>query len=178
MKTIVLIGGCCLMAVTIGCDTPQLPNSGGGSSTASSSDADAGSSDSDIPDPGDVAPVPDEGREFTANDPLRGRRSRSVGGYAGAVFGARFWAEHQMIINQVKHALNLYWGEHGEYPQSHEEFMDKVIKFNQIQLPELMDNQEYFYDPEEGQDGLLVRPKQTDAAAEEAADAPMTRPET
>jgi hypothetical protein len=92
---------------------------------------------------------PAQPQEFTANDPKRGKRSRAVGGYAGAVFGARFWAEHQMIINNIKHALDLYNAEHGNYPKTHEEFMEKIIATNQIALPELDEGQEYLYDPED-----------------------------
>ncbi len=170
MKASELTCGIFMIVFLCGCDTPQLPDSGGSSSASTNNAedrADASRAQSDIPDPGDVAAVPDEGRQFTANDPVRGRRSRSVGGYAGAVFGARFWAEHQMIINSVTHALNLYWATNGEYPQSHDEFMEKIVKFNQIQLPELMDDQEYFYDPAQKQDGLLIRLKQTEDSAEE-----------
>ncbi len=96
-----------------------------------------------------AATEPAQPREFTANDPKRGKRSRSVGGYAGAVFGARFWAEHQMIINNINHALDLYNAEHGNYPKSHDEFMDKIVSVNQIALPELDEGQEYLYDPED-----------------------------
>ena len=96
-----------------------------------------------------AATEPAQPREFTANDPKRGKRSRGVGGYAGAVFGARFWAEHQMIINNIKHALDLYNAEHGNYPKTHEEFMEKIIDANQIALPELDEGQEYIYDPED-----------------------------
>jgi hypothetical protein len=96
-----------------------------------------------------AATEPAQQQEFTANDPKRGKRSRGVGGYAGAVFGARFWAEHQMIINNIKHALDLYNAEHGNYPKTHEEFMEKIIDTNQIALPELDEGQEYIYDPED-----------------------------
>ena len=120
----------------------------------------------DIPDPGDVAQVTDEPREFTANDPMKGRRSRAAGGYLGAVAGARFWAEHQIIINQIKQALQLYWAEKGDYPQTQEEFMQKIIKLNQIQLPELMADEEYVYVPEEGINGLQIRKKQSADSSE------------
>lgn len=92
---------------------------------------------------------PAEPQEFTANDPKKGKRSRSAGGYAGAVFGARFWAEHQMTINLIKKGLSLYNAEHGNYPKTHDEFMEKIIKEGQIQLPELDEGQEYIYDPED-----------------------------
>ncbi len=59
----------------------------------------------------------------------------------------------------IKQALELYKGEHGFYPKTHEEFMDKVIKFNNISLPELPAGQRYIYDPEQAQ--LMVeKPKQ------------------
>ena len=92
---------------------------------------------------------PAEPQEFTANDPKKGKSSRSAGGYAGAVFGARFWAEHQMTINLIKKGLSLYNAEHGNYPKTHDEFMEKIIDDGQIQLPELDQGQEYIYDPED-----------------------------
>ncbi len=94
-------------------------------------------------------PSPDEPREFTAKDPKKGKKSRSVGGYAGAVFGARFWAEHQMILNKMKHDLDIYNGLHGYYPKSHEEFMNEFLDFSGTKLPELDPGVEYLYDPED-----------------------------
>ena len=52
---------------------------------------------------------------------------------------------------QVDQALNLYKGEHGELPKSHEEFMEKIVKANQIKLPELQPDARYVYDPEKGE---------------------------
>ena len=88
-------------------------------------------------------------RAVTPNDPMKGKKSRAAGGYLGAVGHARFFAEHKLIFDSITHVLNLYWGEHGEYPPSHEVFMDKIIKFNQIQLPQLEEGVEYIYDPED-----------------------------
>ncbi|MEM9659205.1 MAG: hypothetical protein AAF961_12670, partial [Planctomycetota bacterium] len=108
-----------MLAVTLGCDAPQLPDAGQATADATAGDDPAGAAgtdattededmydraalvnraQADVPDPGDVEEVTDEPREFTANDPVRGRRSRAAGGYLGAVGGARFWAEHQAII--------------------------------------------------------------------------------
>lgn len=94
-------------------------------------------------------PITSVPREFEAKDAKRGKKSRKAGGYLGAVAGARFYAEYEMVINTYKHALNLYWGMEGRYPESHEEFMEKIIKFNKIQLPELEAGVEYLYDPED-----------------------------
>ncbi len=47
----------------------------------------------------------------------------------------------------------------GRKPNSHEEFMEKIIKEGKINLPELPAGQRYVYDPEQGQ--LMVeRPAQ------------------
>ncbi len=44
---------------------------------------------------------------------------------------------------QIPHAMNLYKAEHGKGPQSHEEFMEKIIRANRIRLPELPPGQRY-----------------------------------
>ena len=52
----------------------------------------------------------------------------------------------QTAINNIKHALDLYQASEGQYPQSHQEFMDKIIKANNMALPTLPYYQEYSYD--------------------------------
>ena len=60
---------------------------------------------------------------------------------------------------QIKPALELYKASNGSYPATHEEFMQKIIQANGIQLPELPTGQKYVFDPEQGQ--LMVeRPQQ------------------
>ena len=117
-------------------------------------------------------PVTSEPREVTANDPTKGKRSRQAGGYLGAVGHARFYAEHKLIFDSIKHALNLYWAPNGEYPQTHEEFMEKIIKFNQIELPELDEGVEYIYDPQDHT--LKIHSPGAEAAAEDTADSPAS----
>lgn len=51
----------------------------------------------------------------------------------------------------IKPALNNYKALHGAFPKSHEEFMEKIIKANNIKLPELPAGQKYVFDPEAGQ---------------------------
>ena len=48
---------------------------------------------------------------------------------------------------QVKHALDLFEAYEGYAPKSHEEFMEKIIKANNISLPELPEGHKYVYDP-------------------------------
>ena len=174
-----------LLAGTLlgGCDVPQVPKSAASAPSADASVAPAEDwkdaiTKTPLPDPGDVAPVTDQPREFTAKDPVKGRRSRAAGGYLGAVGGARFWAEHQMIINNINHALQLFNAQEGRFPKSHEEFMQRIIQANNIQLPELVEGDEYVYVPEEAEKGLQIRragaaagegDATDDAAAEDAA---------
>jgi len=49
---------------------------------------------------------------------------------------------------QIPQALNLYKAEHGKGPQSHEEFMEKIIRANNIQLPQLPPEQRYEFNVE------------------------------
>ncbi len=56
---------------------------------------------------------------------------------------------------QIPQAMQLYQAERGHYPLTHDEFMDKIVHFNRIALPELPAGQEYIYDPEKNE--LMVR---------------------
>jgi len=56
---------------------------------------------------------------------------------------------------QIPHALNLYKALEGKLPKSHEEFMDKIVKANAIQLPELKPGMKYRYRPDQGELGEL-----------------------
>jgi hypothetical protein len=97
----------------------------------------------------------------------------------GAAAGARFHAEYQMIINNIQHAHQLYWAEHGDWAKSHEEFMKNIVEYNKLALPELEPHHEYIYVPEQPEVGLQIRlkpgfaqdgtPLPAGQAAEEAA---------
>ena len=52
----------------------------------------------------------------------------------------------QASKGQITHALDLYQADTGEYPKTLEEFMEKIIKANNIALPKLPFYQEYTYD--------------------------------
>jgi len=61
---------------------------------------------------------------------------------------------------KIKHALDLYKATNdGRGPATHEEFMEKIIRENQIRLPDLPPGHRYKYDPKLGE--LMVeRPAQ------------------
>lgn len=52
---------------------------------------------------------------------------------------------------QIPHAVNLFRATEGRFPKSHEEFMTKVVKANQIVLPELPPGRSYRFDSEKGE---------------------------
>ncbi len=48
----------------------------------------------------------------------------------------------------IEQAVNLFYAEHGRYPRSYDEFMEKIIRANNIELPVLPGNAKYQYDVE------------------------------
>jgi hypothetical protein len=52
---------------------------------------------------------------------------------------------------QIPSAMNLYKAEHDSFPKTQEQFMQDIIKANQIQLPELPPDSKYVYKPETGE---------------------------
>ena len=49
---------------------------------------------------------------------------------------------------QIPDAVRLYKATHGSAPKSHEEFMQKIVKENNIHLPELPPGRRYLYAPD------------------------------
>ncbi|MHB0955998.1 MAG: hypothetical protein ACYC6N_20915 [Pirellulaceae bacterium] len=65
---------------------------------------------------------------------------------------ALFRTEQRLVFEiQVPHAMQLYEATHGKKPATHDEFMEQIIRANQIVLPELPAGQRYVYDPETGE---------------------------
>ena len=60
----------------------------------------------------------------------------------------------QLAIGQIKQAVDLYQAENGRYPRDLNEFMEEIIKKNNIALPRLPHYQEYAYDA--NQHGLII----------------------
>jgi hypothetical protein len=52
---------------------------------------------------------------------------------------------------QIPQALGLFRATEGRLPKSHEEFMEKIIKANQIKLPELPAGMVYRFNTELGE---------------------------
>lgn len=52
----------------------------------------------------------------------------------------------QLMKGQVKHAVDLFHATNDRYPKDYDEFMEQIIKANQIQLPVLPGGKKYQYD--------------------------------
>lgn len=73
------------------------------------------------------------------------------GGMGTASLSAYVRVQEKVEFQQVEYALKLYKAQHGEFPKSHEEFEEKIIKPNNIKLPDLQPGDEYIFDPEKGE---------------------------
>ena len=55
----------------------------------------------------------------------------------------------KVSILAVEHAINLFNATEGRYPKDHAEFMEKIIRANDIKLPVLPYKGQYKYDEEQ-----------------------------
>ena len=94
------------------------------------------------------APVVDERPERVAIDkPVR--EVKPTGTYGGAIAGAYRGSREKIEALGVQQAIQFWHAEHGRYPKSHEEFMEKCWKPLKSPFPEIEEGYEYRYDPEE-----------------------------
>ena len=81
--------------------------------------------------------------------------------YYGAIASARNFMEDRILDAQIQKTLQLYVaGNDGKFPKTNDEYMEHIIKEGMIQLPELPQGKEYFYDPSDHElkVGTLVEP--------------------
>lgn len=104
------------------------------------------------------APVAKQEAPAPAPQPERKKAEAGVtgrgnygGGFGTTALSTRVRVQEKLEFLQVDEALKLYKATNGELPKSHEEFMEKIIKANQIHLPQLQPGDKYIYDPEKGQ---------------------------
>ena len=81
------------------------------------------------------APKPEPKRE-KAKAGVTGRGDYG-GGLGTTALSTRVRTEERVRFMEVDKAMSLYKATNGELPKSHDEFMEKIIKANQIKLPEL-----------------------------------------
>jgi hypothetical protein len=84
-----------------------------------------------------------------------GRAKMGEGGYFTAIVGAR-----RRILNEADRwpwlqAVQHFQAEHGRLPKDHAEFMSRVVVPLELNLGYKEENEEFFYDPNEGDWGEL-----------------------
>ena len=151
MRTIASICGLWVLMAIVGCE--QAPPA------ASGPPVPALPTVAQPPAPAVPTPVP---TETVVAEVGVGQKGRSLDEHEGPVVTpvkAYFSTKERIVFEiQIPHALNLFNATEGRMPKSHEEFMEKIIKFNQIPLPELPPNSRYIWDPQTNE--LMVeRPK-------------------
>jgi hypothetical protein len=114
------------------------------------------------PTAGSAQPGPDAGTERVKAEKGVGIKGRSLDQYEGILVTpakAYFTVRERIVFeDQIPHALNLYKATEGQGPKSQAEFMEKIIQFNRIKLPQLPPDAKYVYDVE--QETLMVeRPR-------------------
>lgn len=138
--------------VCTGCQpSVELPQGPAAASTSPNNEGEATAAD-DTPKAvaqGAVEATSEEPSVVGIDDFEKGKRLRESKYQTSRALAVRFTAEQKLILMNKDRALQLYQAEHGEYPASHEEFMEKIIKPNQIQLPELEPGYEYLYKSED-----------------------------
>lgn len=108
--------------------------------------------------------------EVTFNDMQRGQKLKG-GGMLSTTLRGGIAAEQKLGLATVEHATNIFYGLEGRFPNDHDEFMERVIEFNEIKLEPLLPPYEYWYDAETNT--LMKRPSQEaiDEARKAADDA-------
>jgi hypothetical protein len=115
--------------------------------------------------PPQAAPQPteDSATERIKAEKGVGIKGRSLDQYEGIIVtpAKAFFSTKERIAFEIEvpHALSLFKATEGQGPKSHEEFMEKIVQFNRIKLPQLPPGHKYVYDV--AQEQLMVeRPKQ------------------
>ncbi|MEO0531246.1 MAG: hypothetical protein AAF266_11830 [Planctomycetota bacterium] len=105
--------------------------------------------------------------EIRTDDMVRGSRM-TRGGALQTVLKSGIRGQQKLNMMTYDYALKLFEAENGRRPNSHEEFMEKIIRFNNITLEPLQEPYEYWYDADEGQLYKRVKPEAIEAANAEA----------
>lgn len=73
----------------------------------------------------------------------------------------------QIAIDQITHAMRLFEALEGRMPKDYDEFMERIIRENNIALPQLPGYQEYAYDEKEHRLVVLEYPDRHEALKEQ-----------
>jgi hypothetical protein len=82
-----------------------------------------------------------------------GKKGRGYGQGVIATPAATLFAAKERLIFEdlIPHAMDIFKATEDRAPKTHEEFMEKIIKANDIRLPALPPGHSYKYDPAQSQ---------------------------
>lgn len=104
---------------------------------------------------------------ITKHDYVHGSRLKGSGMLVTPL-KAGIKAEQDIKQITVDYALTLYNASEGRYPESHEEFMADIVEYNNIELEQLKEPYEHWYNAEVHELWKRVKPEAAAAAAEQA----------
>lgn len=160
MKRSIISASCISLLLATGCDTQGLVESKPAEPTATAPAAAAPAVNAPAVG-GEVASsgAAGEGQKAGVGVGIRGdslRNEEGVGKMIAAPAVALFNAREKVVFEiQIPHALNLFKALEGRVPKTHEEFMQKIVQANGIQLPELKPGTRYRFRPDQGDAGEL-----------------------
>lgn len=110
--------------------------------------------------PQSPAPAADQPMETKKAEAGVGVKGRDIPTQLGTTAIKQYFRipEKTVFDIQIPSALNLYTAEKGHGPKTHDEFMEQIIKANQIALPQLPQGERYLWDPQK-QELLVEHPK-------------------
>lgn len=165
MKRSIISASCISLLLATGCDTQGLVENKPAEPTAAAPAVAAPAVNAPaVNSPavgGDVASsgAAGEGQKAGVGVGIRGdslRNEEGVGKMIAAPAVALFNAREKVVFEiQIPHALNLFKALEGRVPKTHEEFMQKIVQANGIQLPELKPGTRYRFRPDQGDAGEL-----------------------
>jgi hypothetical protein len=137
-----------LVCLAIGCGEAAQP---GGPAPAASSTA--GSAPPATMPPAIVPPPAAPVQEKASEDlTKKGIAAKDIGkGVLATPTSTFLRIQDKAVFLSLESAMNLYKGEHGELPKTHDAFMRDIIQANNIKLPELPDDSQYIYMPDKGE---------------------------
>ena len=84
-----------------------------------------------------------------------GERGRGYGGDPiTAAIKARWSAEERIVFDKIRHDLDIYKADKGQFPRDFQEFKKEILSPSNLKLPPLPTGDSYSYDPIGGE--LLV----------------------
>ena len=94
--------------------------------------------------------------DLTVAKPTDAKLGKSYGG--GIItepLRQHFLIQHRLAFMRLEGAMRDFKVLNDRLPNSHEEYMEKIVKAGAISLPELPTGEEYIYDPKRGE--LMIR---------------------